>query len=402
MNHGLDAEAALLVTCARCTFDDRQRADIRAILGRGVNWQRVLVLAEKNYVLPLLFESLSGELRDLVPDDAYLQLAKQRKFLKFRAELFYDELIRLSGILETSGISVVHYKGPLASQLLYGDRYRRTYFDLDFLVRSEDLSEVSRLLRNEGYRCDVNLEKDSLEHFEREQKEYAFVSGLICVEPHWSLTARRYPFPIDYASLWQRTVVHDLGSAKLRTFSSADMLLILSVVGAKGKWKRLQMVTDVAQFYRSMDAALAQPVLDHARRLGCERILLVGAHLAEVLLAAPIPAAIRARLDEDRTAVEGVSRRVIENLFMPKAASTLLVDSPHVFSPLLYRMRERRRDRLTYLLRTTTTPTEVHFSRFPLPKWAYPAYRLIVPLHDYVIVPVVHGVRSLPRALHGS
>lgn len=403
MKLALDAEAALLVTCARCTFDDSQRADIRAVLERGVDWQRVLALAGKNYVLPLVFESLTGDLQNLVPAAAYLQLATQRKFLKFRAELFYDELIRLSGLLESSGITVLHYKGPLASELLYGDRYRRTYFDLDFLVRYEDLAEVSRLLRNEGYRCELNLEKDSLEHFEREQKEYAFVSGLICVEPHWSLTARRYPFPIDYSSLWKRAVVHDLGTAKLRTFSSADMLPILSVVGAKGKWKRLQMVTDVAQFYRSMDAALAQPVLDHALSLGCERILLVGAHLAEVLLEAPIPTAIRARLDEDRTAVERISRRVIAHLFMPKAQRPpLLGDSGHVFSPLLFRMRERRRDRLTYLLRTTTTPTHVHLHRFPLPKWAYPAYRLIVPMHDYLVMPVVHGVRALLRPLRSS
>lgn len=399
----LDADAALLVACARCTFDDRQRADIRAVLERGVDWQRALALAEKNYVLPLMFESLTGELRDLVPDAAYLQLATKRKMLKFRAELFYDELIRLSGILESSGITVLHYKGPLASQVLYGDRYRRTYFDLDFLVRQEDVAEVSRLLRNEGYQCELDLEKDSQEQFEREQKEYAFVSGLICVEPHWSLTARRYPFPIDYSSLWKRAVVHDLGNATLRTFSPADMLLILSVAGAKGKWKRLQMVTDIAQFYRSMDAALAQPVLDHARSLGCERILLVGAHLAEVLLEAPIPTAIHARIDEDRTAVERVSRHVIAHLFNPKAPSPpLLGVSAHVFSPLLFRMRERRRDRLTYLLRTTTTPMPVHLSRFPLPKWAYPAYRLIVPVHDYVVAPVVHGVRALLRPLRSS
>jgi hypothetical protein len=212
------------------------------------------------------------------------------------------------------------------------------------------------------------------------------------------LTARRYPFPIDYSSLWRRAVVHDLGDAKLRTFSSADMLPILSMVGAKGKWKRLQMVVDVAQFYRSMDAALAQPALDQARRLGCERILLVGAHLAEVLLEAPIPAAIRAPLDEDRAAVGRISRSVIARLFMPKAQKPrLLVDSAHMFSPLLFRMRERQRDRLTYLVRTTTTPTPLHLNRFALPKWAYPAYRLIVPMHDYLFVPVVRGVRTLLR-----
>jgi hypothetical protein len=284
----------------------------------------------------------------------------------------------------------------VASDLLYGDRCRRTYFDLDFLVRREDLREVSRLLQGSGYRCEMDLATDDArESFERDQKEYAFVSGLICIEPHWSLTARRYPFPIDYAGLWERAVAHDLGGTKLHTFSPADMLLILSMAGAKGKWKRLQKVTDVAQFYRSMDPALAEPVLERAVSLGCERILLVGARLAETLLAAPIPAAIRARIDADRAAVEKVAARVIRNLFSQKAATTLFGASPHVFSGLLFSMRERFRDRLTYLVQTTTTPITVHFRRFPLPKWAYPAYRIIVPAHDYVLAPIARGLRAL-------
>ena len=74
----LDPAAALIATCARCTFDDRQRRDIRAVLERGVDWERVLALAEKNFVLPLLFESLET-LRELVPEAVYAWLAKQRK-----------------------------------------------------------------------------------------------------------------------------------------------------------------------------------------------------------------------------------------------------------------------------------------------------------------------------------
>jgi hypothetical protein len=390
----LDPAAALIAICARCTFDDRQRIDIRATLERGVDWPRALALAEKNYVLPLLFEGLE-QARDLVPEAVYERLSRQRKLLKLRVELFADELIRVSASLEAAGITVLHYKGPVSSELLYGDRFRRTYFDLDFLVRREDLHEVSRLLRNDGYSAEHDLDALSQEHFEREQKEYTFSSGLICIEPHWSLTARRYAFPIDYARLWERAVVCDLAGTKVRTFAPDDMLLVLSMAGGKGKWKRLQMVTDVAQLYRSMDRALAVSALAHAQRLGCERILLVGAHLAETLLEAPIPPAIRTRVDADRAAVESVSRRVIRNLFSANTDVPLLGESANVFSPLLYSMRERRRDRLSYLWQTTTTPMPIHLLRFGLPKWAYPAYRVIVPVHDYVVVPIVHGLKAM-------
>jgi hypothetical protein len=394
----LDSAAALVVACARCTFDDRQRADIRATIERGVDWPRALALAEKNYVLPLLFESLTT-CRDLVPESIYQQLAAQRKLLKFRAELFINEFLRVSAELEAAGITVLHYKGPVSSDLLYGDRYRRTYFDLDFLVRREHLPEVSRLLRDRGYHCDVDLPtEESRDRFEHDQKEYAFVSGLLCIEPHWSLTARRYPFRIDYPGLWERAAVHELGGTQVRTFSPLDMLLILSMVGAKAKWKRLQMVTDIAQFYRSMQTELAQPVLDRAVGLGCERIVLVAANLAETLVEAPIPAPIRRRIDADRSAVKKISSRVVRSLFSLKPKTMLLPDSPHVFSPLLFSMRERARDRLAYLAQTTTVPHELHLRRFPLPQWAHSVYRIIVPAHDYILTPVARSLRALLRA----
>lgn len=402
MSADLDSAALLVTTCSRCTFDDTQKAELHTILEQGVDWKRVLALAEKNYVVPLLFESLQGDVASLVPAPVYEQLTAQRRFLKFRAELFCDELVRLSRLLDDAQIPVLHYKGPVASDMLYGNRYRRTYFDLDFLVRRDQLERVSALLRSEGYKCNVDLTDNARDRFEQDQKEYTFVSGLLCIEPHWSLTARRYPFPVDYAKLWERAAVHRFGDAGLLTFSPRDMLLILSVAGAKGHWKRLQMVTDVAQFYRTTVPDLAAGVLDDAQALGCERIVLVGAHLASVLLNAPLPDAVATRIRADRRAVEAISREVVRRLFEEARRTTAFGTSPHIFSPLLYAMRERPRDRIRYLVQTTTAPTALHLSRFSLPKWAYPAYRLIVPMHDYALMPLVYTTRRYLSRRRGA
>jgi hypothetical protein len=394
MNLALDRAAALVATCSRCTFDDRQRADLRDILSGPVDWQRVLMLAEKNYVTPLLLESLVGDLAALVPPDVHALLTTKRRFLKFRAQLFCDELTRLGPILERAGIRVLHYKGPVASERLYGNRYLRTYFDLDFLVARDDLDAVAQLLTREGYKRTDDLAGHDQDHFEREQKEYAFVSGLLCVEPHWSLTARRYAFPVDYAGLWERAITHEFDDITLRTFAAPDLLLILSMAGAKGRWKRLQMVTDVAQLLKSMDEAGVAGVLESARALGCERILLVAAYLASVLVEAPLHDALRARIDRERKAIEAITASIVAQLFAPKRRKGLLADSPHIFSALLFAMRERKWDKLSYLWHTTTTPTGGHLKRFRLPPWAYPAYRLIVPLHDYAVMPLVNAARE--------
>ena len=66
----LDPAAALIATCARCTFDDRQRRDIRAVLERGVDWERALALAEKNFVNGLGIGTALGVARARPDHDA--------------------------------------------------------------------------------------------------------------------------------------------------------------------------------------------------------------------------------------------------------------------------------------------------------------------------------------------
>lgn len=401
MISGVNVEADLLLVCARGTFDSAQQADLQVLLRKSIDWERLLLLAEKNYLLPLVAETLAEQPEGVVPPEILETLATQRKALKFRAVLFCDELLRLAGLFESKGLSVLHYKGPICSDALYGNWYRRTYFDLDFLVRRDELRRVCRLLRDEGYRCNIELSGPDQGHFEREEKEYAFTSGMICLEPHFSLTANRFSFPVDYNGFWERAVSYRFGPLELPTFCPQDMLLILSIVGAKGQWKRLQMVCDIARSYCSIDPAIAQRVLLDAKACGCERIFLLASHMASSLLGAPVPDAILEEVEKDAKAIDKLTRRIVAGFFEPKREDGLLGHSPHIFSPLIFSMRERLRDRIHYLLQTTTTPTAAHLERFRLPTWAFPAYRVLTPLHDYVLMPGFRAARLVPRRLKG-
>ncbi len=50
-------------------------------------------------------------------------------------------------------------------------------------------------------------------------------------------------------------------------------------------------------------------------------------------------------------------------------------------------MRERPLDKARYLVRTTTTPASLHLRRMPLPRGLHGLYRVLVPLHDYLLQP---------------
>ena len=144
---------------------------------------------------------------------------------------------------------MISYKGPTTSALLYGDVTLRTFGDMDFLVKRADLDALCDLLRERLQNLWTGT-PDQKELMELEQKEYCFVSGPFSVEPHWSITARRFPFDIEYPPLWSRAQEIEFNGSKLLTFGPEDMLLVLCVCGCKGKWKRIQMVTDVAEALR--------------------------------------------------------------------------------------------------------------------------------------------------------
>jgi len=205
------------------------------------------------------------------------------------------------------------------------------------------------------------------------------------VEPHWSITARRFPFQVDYDALWTRSQIRDVFGAQLRVFAPEDLLLILCVCGAKGQWKRLQMICDIAAALGALPHVDAHACLARARRTGTARILLLGCHLAHELLAAEIPEPLREPIRADR-ALPALARRIVAaTLEVPPPAGADA--APWHFSSLIMAMRERPLDKARYFVRTTTTPTGLHLQRMPLPRALHGLYRVLVPLHDFLIQP---------------
>jgi hypothetical protein len=162
--------------------------------------------------------------------------------------------------------------------------------------------------------------------------------------------------------------------------------LVHCLVGAKGRWQRLQMVCDVAECLRAhpdMDWSIVNAM---ARTTGTLRILHLGLLLARDLLGAELTPALDGEVQSSSAAAH-LARTVVQSWNPGTVRSRLLPDSPSIFSPLLFRQRERFKDRWRYLWLTTTTPSLLHLARVPLPKWLRPVYMIVVPLHDYVLVP---------------
>lgn len=379
-------EFELMCLTGRVAFTTSAEARIRALVAFGIDWSACLAAVERNFVAPLVYRNLKSIAASGIPAKVLDTLRVRSKITAFKNDVFATELVRLAQLFESKSIEIISYKGAATAHEYYGSITLRNFNDLDFLVRRADLPAMVDLLESEGYELADGVRRKDFAHYIKEYKEFLFRRGEISLEPHWSLTGRRYPFETDYEGFWRRSRKVSFRGIDLRVLSGEDSLLVLCLVGAKGRWKRLQMVTDIAACIHTCPNLDWASIEAMARITGTVRILHLGLLLAAELAGAQLTESIRREIRRSAS-VRKLARRVVESLATAPVSLQLLNESPAIFSPLLFGQRERYKDRWTYLWRTTTTPNQLHLQRLPLPDPFFPLYRLLVPLHDFVALP---------------
>jgi len=313
-----------------------------------------------------------------------------------RNEGAIEELARLQQSFDKRGLRVLHYKGATVALRFYGELSLRTFHDMDFLIEAADIGVVCEVLEASGYSNSERLSKRELELHEAEQKEFLFQKRGFNVEPHWKFTPRRFEFEIDYAGIWQRAPVIQVADAKLLVPATEDALVLMMLVGAAGFWKRLQMLADIAAVTNGPEPINWVTVEAEMKRLRATRVLYVAALLANMLCGADVPVTILDAARGDPMVVEMATQvtKTISDPQLSRANADLL---PWKFQWLLWGMRDGWRDRLVYLFRTLTTPTSLHTRRMPLPRFLTALYVVLVPVHDYLLVPAFRMFRKQPH-----
>jgi len=367
-------EFQLLLACARPAREKGEKARLEALLREERDWEKLLQCAEHHGVAPLLHRRLVEEGGTPIPPQ--FREALERAFRENAVKNLYltAELLRLLAIFADHGVPVLPYKGPTLAQALYGDVAMRQFSDLDLLVRADDVPRAPEVLRAAGYHPDPPLPA-------RQKAYVAYASELmfrsparrVLVELQWQIAPRYFSVPFDTASFWEKPLSVPLQGRMVPTLSAENLLLVLCAHGSKHQWQSLGWVCDVAellQFSAGMDWTL---VLDTARRLGAERLLLLGLHLAQSLLGAPLPTAVEPAMDSDPAVRELTGQ--VERHFASSPEHELRPAS-HWFC---LRCREHWRDRLRYVFRLALTPTYGDWAWIALPRALSPLYFILRP-----------------------
>lgn len=393
----LPREMELLLACARtaraCSRD--RRAALKDLLLEPPDWTRFVELALRHAVTPLVYTSLAEIGAPLVPHEISDALEIWFEQNTTRTRALECELAALSDALEARGIPTLAYKGPTLGRLAYGESALRTAGDLDLLLRTADVGPACALLAERGY---VRRADDGTP-FAMTDAADAWIRSYQCellyqrpedgmlVEPHWAIVPRTYATGLDLDAMWDRAQIVPFGSARLRTFGTEDLLLVLCVHASKHAWSNLRWVADVAELVRNHPLDWFT-VCTRARAQGVARMLDTGLALAAGLLEAPLPEAARSAVASDPVA-RTLGRRAARSLSssQPKSRSVFRLSLFQV------RLRERARDRFAYALRTAFTPRFEHLRLVPLPAVLSFLYYPLKIATDTLALPVWRRIR---------
>jgi hypothetical protein len=149
-----------------------------------------------------------------------------------------SELIQVLKILEENNIEAISFKGPVLSQLAYGDVVSRQYCDLDILVKEEDLFKVDLILKNEKYSLRNKIYNDDLKI--ETLKDSSYFKDNLNLEIHWKL----FSFNLKKNSFETKYCV-DFNNIKVNSFDINFYIVYLSIHGSRHLWERIEWIVDI-------------------------------------------------------------------------------------------------------------------------------------------------------------
>jgi hypothetical protein len=294
--------ANLLVCCARTSAGE-------------VDWEYVFQLARRHSIVPLVYVQLERHACDLVPEHVLAKFKKHYVDNSARNTLLTAELCRLIDLFRDAGIEAIPYKGPVLALFAYGNIALRRFVDLDVIVKKCDVLKAREILLASGYTPSKSLSLNQQELLLRTQHNMQFSrdNHRLIIELHWEVAPHLFASTVNGERLWQDLITLDLNGTPVKTFSAEDLLFSLCVHGSRHLWERLGWICDVAELIARHPLNWTA-LLERAATADTERMFLLGVHLAERLLDAPLPPQVKQRCDSDPR-LSSLADNIIEHLF---------------------------------------------------------------------------------------
>ena len=362
------SENELILMVARRELDAEQDAELRRLVQQGINWDYLFGTAQAHGLLPLLQQHLTRVAGDTVPAHFLSRLKRESVANSQNVLHLIGKQLRVYKLFKENGTPVALFKGPLLAQMAYGEISLRQAGDIDVLISSRHFKLAKTLLESLGYEMTPRLTPAQLASHLSNHCELQFMRDewFTVVDLHWDLAPRSFVFKLHAGEVMSRLQSVSLAGMTVETFAAEDLILYLSMHGAKHLWRRLEWVASLAESVRATPNLDWDLLVQRAEKAHATRMLGLGLRLVEKFSNVHIPADVLALVDSDGS-MQRMSAQIREQIFNTFGAA----DSTETN---LYNLRimDRKRDALISALRAIFVPT--------LPDWQ--ALALPAPLHS--------------------
>ncbi len=231
----------------------------------------------------------------------------------------FAELVRLLEILKQAGYDrTIAFKGPILSQLAYGNLTSRVFRDLDLLLSPEDYLRVKPILECEGYHAVVDAQPTSPKQQEETcwaMGEYAMVNVEkgVWLDIHCELVGRDiFAIDLELDCFFESATLLTFHGRSVLTFSLEYTLLHLCINSAKDYWAKPQSAWDLIGLIDQHPHLDWDLINSEAKRLKIQRLMLISLLIARSYFGDPLPDGFqRVNLDRDGMA-QWVANRILK------------------------------------------------------------------------------------------
>jgi hypothetical protein len=341
-------ENQLILCCARTDVDTFTIEKIKDIVTQNLDWNHIITTAALHKITPLLYHNLSHICPELLPQPvlAYLQQYFQANV---RHNLFLTgELLKILNWFASAGISAIPIKGATLAVCAYQNLGLRQFHDIDILVHPEDAIAARDILIDQGYENTYKFTRQQeiarLKSPYCKDNNYYHKDIGIYIDFHWQLLQKYLSFPLNYQQLWQRHNYISLAGKTVLNLAPEDNILYLCVHGARDRWNRLQLISDITAVINTNPQLNWDVVIKQSQKLGCRKRFLLGMILAQDLLGVNLPEAIKTYCKSE-SELKFIVTSIQQNIFSQKD------DFEPLYTKSLFdiKTRERWQDKMQYI-----------------------------------------------------
>jgi Uncharacterised nucleotidyltransferase len=312
-------EEQLLLCCARTHINDQISQKIRLLIQNKVDWKYLIELASSHQIIPLLYKNLKHISSDELPIDSLTQLREiNHKNMAISMSLT-AKLLDIYNCFKSKNICVIPYKGAVLAAIVYKDICLRQFRDIDLLVSFQDVHQSIEVLNSQGYQLKV----DSFNPIYKWEETLINPKTGIVIDLHHGIAQSHYPFRLNLEHCIQRSQNVDLLDTTIQSFSTIDLLLILSIQIVKDSYDQaclLAKICDISELANQFPVMEWSIAIERANSIGCQRLLLIALLLANKLLGTILPTSIWQLIKKDWIVCQ-YGKLLSHKFFRPKTNS---------------------------------------------------------------------------------